>query len=107
MTGGKVNPKSGIIRGHGGKHDEYAAAAEDLTARNTAEHSNGSGGGPGHNVAQDGVNRDQVAWQAVKGSGQRGLSRVLRQDVLYLMVVNMPSEKELEAVRWSVGDMVG
>lgn len=96
VTGGKVNPQKGLIRGRFRGNDEYVETADELTARKAGE--NGT-----ENVARDGVNRDQIAWQATKGSGQRGLSKMLRQDVLYLMVVNMPSEEELEEVRRVAG----
>lgn len=97
VTGGKVNPSRGIIRGRDDKFQESAETADKLTARNVEMYQ--------ENVASDGISRYQVAWQAVRRRKPRGMRRVLRQDVLYLMVVNMPSEKEMEAVKRNMGNL--
>ena len=98
LSGGKVNPSRGIIRGHGGRNDAKVETAKELTAQASAGESMPMG-----STASDGSNREQVAWQATKRRSPHGPKRVLRQDVLYLMVVNMPSEEELERLRHVLG----
>jgi hypothetical protein len=54
------------------------------------------------NVSSDGTDRNKIAWQASMKQRQGPMRRLLRQDVLYLMVVNLPSEVEMEKVRRQV-----
>lgn len=75
VTGGKVNPTKGLIRGRFGGHDALEEAADNLTVRNTREAGKTE---HGVNVAEDGMNRDLVAWQAMKRR-RGGLGALLRQ----------------------------
>ena len=49
---------------------------------------------------EDPTDKNTVAWQA-KGQRSRGRStrRLMRRDVLYLMVVNVPSQRKMDMVR--------
>jgi hypothetical protein len=51
------------------------------------------------NVSSEGTDRNETAWQASMKQRQGPMKRLLKQDVLYLMVVNPPSEEEMEKVR--------
>ncbi len=51
------------------------------------------------NVSSDATDKNAIAWQASRKRREGRMRRLLRQDVLHLMVLSLPSEQEMEKVR--------
>lgn len=116
LTGGKYNPKGPVRnmmdkrkeRREGEQGIEENVSGDEREHDDPYEHdtlapvSDNSMEKVPSNLSSDGTDRDEIAWQASRKRRQGPMRRLLRQDVLYLMVVNLPTEAEMEDVRRSL-----
>ncbi|KAF2814362.1 uncharacterized protein BDZ99DRAFT_437263 [Mytilinidion resinicola] len=98
--GGLVGEVVGAVSGRGRDSEQQHESQTYVLSQGGVF---GGGGGRGGGLGQGGLLGTGVGKEVV-GAGPLGaVKRIMRQDVLYLLIVNMPSEREIAEARARLG----